>query len=322
MATRAAGKLDLSAGQQSLAAMMAQAGVVNGWHKDEPSLWPSPKRHFVPAHWSYAQACTILDAAGAVVSIELAERRNVILANPIPGNRYATVRTLVSAYQMVKPGETARSHRHSANALRLVLDAAPGMYTIVEGRRIPMMPGDVLLTPNWHWHGHCNESNANGYWLDFLDVPLVHLLGPMFFEHHPAGIERDAPLYAGSPMRFPWETICRRLADAPVLVPGRREIALETPALATIGLKVMRMACRSSFRHGPTTASAIYAAIEGEGACDVDERGFVWARGDVIAVPSGATMICRTSADSTLLRVDDEPLFERAGWLRSVPVRD
>ena len=143
----------------------------------------------------------------------------------------------------------------------------------------------------------------------------------MFFEHHPDGLERDAPRDAASPMRFPWDTIRQRLADAPELVPGRREIALDSPALATIGLKAMHATRRSSFRHGPTTANAIYAVIEGEGACDVDERGFVWGRGDVIAVPSGSTMICRTSADSTLLRVGDEPLFERTGWLRPVPVR-
>jgi gentisate 1,2-dioxygenase len=237
--------------------MMAQAGVVNGWHKDEPSLWPLPKKEFRPAHWSYAQTSAVLDAAGAVVSTELAERRNVILANPIPGNRYPTVKTLVSAYQMVRPGETARSHRHSANALRLVLDAQPGMFTIVEGRRIPMLPGDVLLTPNWHWHGHSNESSANGYWLDFLDVPLVHLLGPMFFEHHPDGIERNAPVDAASPMRFSWNSIRERLAAAPETVPGRREIELESSALPSMSLKVLRLAPRSSFGQAPVTANTI-----------------------------------------------------------------
>ena len=210
MIARTAAKLDVNEETNALAAMMAQAGVVNGWNKAEPSLWPLPKKHFLPAHWSYANARAVLDAAGAVVSTEFAERRNVILANTVPGNSYSTVRTLVSACQMVKQGETARSHRHTANALQLVLDAEPGMFTIVEGKRIPMMPGDVLLTPNWHWHGHSNESPANAYWLDFLDVPLVHFLGPMLFEHHPDGMERHAPVDAASPMRFSWEAIRAR----------------------------------------------------------------------------------------------------------------
>jgi len=49
---------------------------------------------------------------------------------------------------MVLPGEAARSHRHTPNALRLVVDAAPGNYTVVNGKKLPMRPGDVLLTPN------------------------------------------------------------------------------------------------------------------------------------------------------------------------------
>lgn len=319
MDTIAAAKRGPATGTDPLGAMLAEAGLVNGWHKDEPSLWPLPRKEFRPAHWSYAEARAVLDAAGAVVSTELAERRNVILANPIPGNRYATAKTLVSAYQMVKPGETARSHRHSANALRLVLDAEPGMYTIVEGRRIPMLPGDVLLTPNWHWHGHSNESATNGYWLDFLDVPLVHLLGPMFFEHHPEGLERAAPVDAASPMRFSAAAIREQLATAPETVPGRREIELGPPALASIGLKVLRLVPRSSFRHGPVTANALFAVIDGEGACDVDERGFVWRRGDVIAVPAGCRMICRTAAETCLLRVSDAPVLQNLGWLRAIP---
>ncbi len=304
--------------RDALDAMLTEAGVVNGWNKAEPSLWALPKKHFVTAHWSYGQAAAVLDAAGARVSTELAERRNIILANPIPGNRYATARTLVTAYQMVKAGETARSHRHTANALRLVLDAKPNMFTVVAGRRIPMEPGAVLLTPNWHWHGHSNESAANAYWLDFLDVPLVHFLGPMFFEHHADGIERDAPVDATSPMRFAWERIRERLAAEPEAAPGRREIELGNPALATMSLHVSRIERGKVFRNGPTTANAIFAVMAGEGACDVDERDFVWNRGDVIAVPSGCAMTCRASTESYLLRVSDAPLFRSLAWLRPI----
>ncbi len=89
---------------------------------------------------------------------------------------------MVTAYQMIMPGEWARSHRHTPNALRLILDSEPGTYTEVDGVKIAMEPGDVLLTPNWSSHGHGNNSRACAYWLDFLDVPLVQLLEPMFFE--------------------------------------------------------------------------------------------------------------------------------------------
>ena len=82
-----------------------------------PSLWAEPKKSFQPFVWSYAQAKGALDAAGRLINTELAERRNLILQNPAEG--YATSRTIVAAYQMIMPGEKARSHRHTPNALRL-----------------------------------------------------------------------------------------------------------------------------------------------------------------------------------------------------------
>src|SRR5262245_35828681 len=157
-------------------------GMGPGWNKPTPSLWPAPRKTLVPAHWEYELARGALDAAGRLINTALAERRNLILFNPAQGNTYATVRTLVAAYQMIMPGEWARVHRHTPNALRLILDAEPGTYTQVDGVNIAMAPGDVLLTPNWSTHGHGNQSRACAYWLDFLDVPLVQLLEPMFFE--------------------------------------------------------------------------------------------------------------------------------------------
>ena len=121
---------------------------------------------------------------------------------------------------MIMPGEWARAHRHTPNALRLIIDAEPGVYTDVNGVRLAMEPGDVLLTPNWCSHGHGNDSRASAYWLDFLDVPLVQLLEPMFFE--PAEEEKtheafaDAPPTKDSPFVFPLSETLKRLdaADA------------------------------------------------------------------------------------------------------------
>ncbi|MGH7087929.1 MAG: cupin domain-containing protein, partial [Stellaceae bacterium] len=168
---------------------LAAIGLGAGWNKPTPSLWPAPRLSFRPFHWRYAEAKGALDAAGRLINTELAERRNLILVNPLDGNEYASARTLVAAYQMIMPGEKARSHRHTPNALRLVLDAAPGAYTTVNGKRLPMGANDVVLTPNWCWHGHGNDGKSPAYWLDFLDVPLVHLLDPMFFEPHPLDFE-------------------------------------------------------------------------------------------------------------------------------------
>ena len=160
-------------------------------------MWASPKPKFKPAVWRFAAAKSALDQAGEFVPVEQAERRNLIMVNPIEGNIYATSRNLVAAYQMVKAGETARSHRHTAAALRLVVQAKPGTYTVVDGARVDMLPGDVVLTPSWCWHGHANESDETSYWIDFLDVRFVqHSEAPTIGLHLwrlPSGTRRAVP---------------------------------------------------------------------------------------------------------------------------------
>ena len=60
------------------------------------------------------------------------------------------------------PGEIARAHRHSGAALRFIIEGRGG-YTVVNGERVPMFPGDLVLTPNWSWHDHANDTNALGF---------------------------------------------------------------------------------------------------------------------------------------------------------------
>ena len=103
-----------------------ESNIQAGWSKPEPSLYPEPYKNFVPAKWSWETGKAALDAAGRLISTDLAERRNLILYNPAASYRYPTVRTLITAYQMILPGETARSHRHTPNALRLILGNVAG----------------------------------------------------------------------------------------------------------------------------------------------------------------------------------------------------
>ena len=308
-----------AASMQELYDLLDKCGMENGWNKKVQSLWPQPRRDFVPAHWRYSRAKAALDAAGRFVNMELAERRNLILKNPIPNNTYPTVKTLVAAYQMVKAGEVARSHRHSANALRLVLDTKSNAYTVVDGQKVPMEPGDVLITPNWAWHGHSNEGIGDAYWMDFLDVPLVHLLGPMFFEDHPDAYEKNAEVVADSPFRFAWADTQTRLAGINELAPGHREIELSTPAMVTIGLHVARLDKGASFQVEPTTRSEIIALMRGKGKAIIENDIFDFSRGDAVAVPAGCRQTWVADEEAYLLRVSDSPLLEKLNWLRSIP---
>jgi len=296
--------------------LLQATGMGPGWDKPEPSLWPFPKKTFAPARWQYSLAKPALDAASLFVDTEHAERRNLILFNPIAGNHYATASTMIAAYQMVMSNETARSHRHTPNALRLVVDARPGAYTIVEGKKIPMIPGDVLLTPNWCWHGHGNESDAHAYWIDFLDAPLVQLLGPMFFEPFPGGIERTEELDECSPMRFPFSEVRRRLDSGSESQAVRRDLRIGPPYLDTMAIFVSRLEAGGAFVAERATANSIFAVIEGQGRSIVEDKEFDWRRGDVFVVPFWHRHTCLAVERSTVLRVTDEPVMQKLNWLR------
>jgi gentisate 1,2-dioxygenase len=316
---------------EELYGKLDRVGMGPGWNKPTPSLWPAPRKTLVPAHWKYELARGALDAAGRLINTALAERRNLILFNPAEGNTYGTVRTLVAAYQMIMPGEWARVHRHTPNALRLILDAEPGTYTEVDGVDIAMQPGDVLLTPNWSTHGHGNRSRACAYWLDFLDAPLVQLLEPMFFEavedagHADEG-RADAPAVTSAPAAaatggrfvFTLEETLRRLGDARPRPcgPFATQIELGHPALATTALYMMQLAPGVPTAPYRTTANNIYAVVRGEGVSDIDGERFEWRRGDVIAAPAWRPHWHEAAGDAILFRVTDEPVMQRFGWWR------
>ncbi len=307
---------------EELYGKLGQIGIAPGWAKTTPSLWPSPRKTFAPAQWKYEQARGALDAAGRLINTELAERRNLILFNPAAEQSYGTVRTLVAAYQMIMPGEWARAHRHTPNALRLILDSEPGTYTEVDGVKIAMEPGDVLLTPNWSSHGHGNDSRACAYWLDFLDVPLVQLLEPMFFE--PAEEEKTHDAFEGapptkdSPFVFPLSETLKRLdaASAEPAGPFGTHVELGNPAMDTIGLHMMRLAPHVETARYRTTANNVYAIVKGTGTTTIDGERFEWSRGDVIAAPAWRPH-CHEAAEAALmLRVTDEPVLQRLGFHR------
>lgn len=294
------------------------AGMGPGWAKTEPSMYPVPKKEFVPAHWKYEHARAALDGAARLVGTEHAERRNLILNNPIPGNGYATARTIVGAYQMIKGHEVARSHRHTANAMRFILEAGPKAYTVVEGRKVPMTPGDVLLTPNWAWHGHSNDGPDNAYWIDFLDAPLTHVLGPMFFEqYHDGFVQQTETVDEASPFRFPFAVWGPKAASAPEVATGMREVLIGPPLLDTLRLKWRHFDSGARVAEARTTANCCYAVQQGRGAVDCDGHRFEFARGDVFVIPSWRAAQWSIAEESWLFRVSDESLLEKINWLHS-----
>lgn len=300
-----------------LYAAIEAASMEGGWHRKQPALWAEPRANFLPHQWRYAEVKRVLEDAGGLVDHEMAERRNLTLTNPLPGNWYATVRTLVAAYQSIKPGEHALSHRHTPNALRIILEGH-GTYTVVNGTRVEMRPGDVLLTPSWHWHSHEAVGPDECFWVDVLDVPLVHLLEPMFFERHPDRFEPVRENVESSPLAFRWEDSMDRLDEAGPCASGvaEREIELGSPAMKTVAIHVQRFSAGFRSVEHRTTANAVFTVVEGEGTTRIGEHIFHWQRGDILAVPAWQPYVHEVKQAAHLVRVSDEPVLRAFDFLR------
>lgn len=148
-------------------------------------LWPSlrallppgvPTRQTRPTHWAYNTLKPMLLQAGHLTPIEKAERRVLVLANP--GHGLENMKASPAMYlgmQLLLPGEWAPSHRHTPNAVRMIVEG-DGAYTTVDGQKCPMVRGDLILTPTGLWHEHGHEGTEPVIWLDVLDLPLIYAL--------------------------------------------------------------------------------------------------------------------------------------------------
>ena len=299
-----------------LISAIGERNMTPGWiRREKPILFPEMRSRFVPAHWSYAEAKAGMKSAGRLIGTDLAERRNFVMRNPIPANDIATLRTLVCAYQSILPGETARSHRHAPHALRVILESR-GSYSIVNGHKHPMESGDIVLTPGWSWHGHGHDGAEQAYWFDGLDVPLTHLLEPMFFEEHPLGFEPVAKVTAESPMRFPWEETQKAVAKAATDEFFGRTLELPAPTMPTILLKVHGWSAGWRNRPYRRTANTVHVVMQGEGHSLINGQRFDWGFGDTLAIPAWSRVEHRAQSDVVMFSMSDENLMRWAHYYR------
>ena len=157
----------------------------------------------VPTIWRYRDMRPQLLRSIELITAKEAERRVFMLENPgLPGTGYIT-NSLYCGLQVIKPGEIAPAHRHTPNALRFIIEGE-GAYSTVEGERVPMHPGDFVLTPGWTWHDHGHLGSEPVIWLDALDNPFGQFFGAIFRENYPdethpvSLVEGDAAARYGS----------------------------------------------------------------------------------------------------------------------------
>jgi gentisate 1,2-dioxygenase len=292
-----------------------------------------PRTSVEAALWRYDEMRPFIAEAGRLITAEEAERRVLILENPgLPGMSRIT-QSLYAGLQVIMPGETAHSHRHSASALRFILEGT-GAYTSVDGERLTMKPGDFILTPFWSFHDHGNPGKEPVVWLDGLDIPIVNMFDTSFFEkedhHDHDGDEEGAPVATrveSSLMKYPYEPHRDRLsmmAKSDIVDP-RHGFKLEYrnantggPPLPTIGAYLQLLPKDFDGQPYRSTDATIFCAVEGHGTSTVGEKTFTWGPRDIFVVPSWHPVSHKTSDEAVLFSFSDRPAQKALGiWRES-----
>lgn len=311
-----------------------------------------PRTAGVPALWRYDEMRPLVMQAGDIITAKEAERRVLILENPGLRGLSRITQSIYAGMQLVLPGEVARSHRHTASALRFIIEG-DGAYTSVDGERIAMHPGDLILTPSWTYHDHGNPGAQPVVWLDGLDIPLVNSFDTSFAEHYPEETqpvtrpEHDSHARFGAnllPLEYRPERPSAPLLSYPypatraTLEQLRRNGPIDpchgvkmryaNPAtggypLPTIGAFIQWLPDKFTGTAYRSTDATVYCCVEGRGRSHAGGALLSWEAHDVFVVPSWCPVAHEAHEESILFSFSDRPAQQALGiWREEAPIRD
>ncbi|KAL5373994.1 hypothetical protein DPSP01_012298 [Paraphaeosphaeria sporulosa] len=285
---------------------------------------PKPNPKCIPYIWRYDDVRPYLLKAGELVKEKDAERRVLMLINPKREGPYTTD-TLYAGLQLVMPNETAPAHRHTAFALRFVIEGNGG-FTAVHGQRIQMNRGDVILTPTWNWHDHGKDGSGPMIWLDGLDLPQFQHFPVHFVEHFQEKRYPAENVDSGnSPIVFPWAHMKEKLdSDLGVWAKQEYRKADGSYVSKTLGPSAERIQAGKSSRLRRETTSCVYHVISGDGHSIIDGQTLRWKQGDTFCIPSWYPYQLFAGEHGTLYlyRFDDKPMIEALGFYRNEGAED
>jgi gentisate 1,2-dioxygenase len=330
---------------------MRERHLVPLWELEREIMGVRPNPSTRAWLWQWGDLYSIAERAGELVSIERGgDRRAIALSNPgLGGMPYATS-TLWAAVQWLNGREVAPAHRHTSQAVRFIIDGA-GSYSTVEGDRVYLERGDLVLTPPWTWHDHGSDSDERAVWMDVLDIPLNNYLDAPFFEPHPDDSQEvtaapnasvlkygvgqlrpawEPPSVTRSPLQtYKWSDTRRALENlASVAADPFDDVALEYtnphtggPVMASFTCWVQMLRPGVHTRAHRHTGSSVYLAFEGSGATIIDGIRFSWSAGDMFVIPSWATHehLSQAPEPALLFSVHDTPLLKAMGKHRHEP---
>jgi gentisate 1,2-dioxygenase len=315
------------------------------WDRSSRVNTNEPRAIDPPMHWQWADFGPLIERAAREVRMPEAVRRVMMLTNPAFGGNPQTTTNLVGALQILEPGESAPAHRHTAAAIRFIMEANGGK-TFVDGTPLEMQPGDCILTPGWTWHGHINDTDHRVVWFDGLDVPLARFsLDTYFFEPHaPAGaIEKaSSPTAPGrwvqsglapsgprsgasdySPkLRYAWADTLAMLDALEPGADGSTSVQYVNPqtggaVFPTIDCWALRLEPGRETSPHRSTSNAICIVVDGEGRSTIGERSFEWSKHDIFSIPHWNWAKHHSeNGRAHLFFFSDRELYRRLAYLR------
>lgn len=286
------------------------------WTQIDVMVPPQPVARAVPYVWMWDDLRPLLGRAGDLIGTNDAERRVFMLVNPAMRAPHTTD-TLYAGLQLIKPGEIARAHRHVAFALRFIIEG-DAAYTAVEGEKVTMTRGDLVLTPSWNWHDHGHDGDAPMVWLDGLDLPVYQFFPGNFAEPYADERYPSEPGPAESPLRFPWQPVQAAL-DAQPGGFARYEYHRrnrERHISRVVGASAERIAGGASAPLRRETAGLVYHVYAGSGRTRVADTMLEWKQGDTFCIPAWNAYRHEAAEDTYLFRFDDRPILEAIGAYR------
>lgn len=314
-------------------------------------LWPSlrgvmpphkPRAQTKPTHWKYQAVKPLLLEAGELTPIEKAERRVLVLANP--GHTLEKMQASAAMYlglQLLLPGEWAASHRHTPNAVRMIVEGE-GAYTTVEGEKCPMSRGDLILTPSGLWHEHGHDGKDPVIWLDVLDLPIVYYMEASYHEEsgkqeHVRASEESGYRFGGvvpTPMfsrnskaypmyRYPWVDVRAALVHLATSQPDLDMLVMtyinpETGAHAEniLGFYAMMLRPGQTLKLPVRSPAMVFHMIEGASQITIENQVFDLALADTCCAPGYTPIHIKNSSQNQacfIFVADETPLHEKLG---------
>ena len=316
-------------------------------NKIEP--W-EPKSESVPVVWRYNDLREHVLRSLELVTPEKAGRRVVYLNNPGRQDVHAAVGWIYAGLQVMNPGEKATAHRHSASAIRFIMEGE-GAYTVVDGHKMTLGRNDFVLTPNGTWHEHAvEETGTTCIWQDGLDIPLVNSLEANFYEVHPdlsepvaypvddmtktwgnpgltpAGGDWDKGY---SPMfKYEWEPTYESLLKHAKTSSGSPydgfmmeyvNPVTNGPVMQTMGASIQMLLPGEQTKAHRHTGSFLYHVAKGSGYSVINGKRFEWTEHDIFCVPSWAWhehVNGSDTEDACLFCLNDLPVMRSLGLYR------